>query len=175
MDIKEQVKDHEIRLLDLEKSPIDLLEILRGGGVKIRFSKRHVALWMTSLIISIFRDTAIILIERIKIFLEGDVIMGIFDMIRPDFGVIILFMISIGYILKTYVPSLTNRYIPLVLIGISFISCAVWGYASSQFIGKPQIIDAILYCGLFQGVPIALFASGGWDAFHGVTKKEESK
>ncbi len=181
MDTQERLEDHEIRILDLERTPIDLLKLLRGERVKVKFPRRYVAMWVTSVTVGIFRETAFTLLERIKILFEGEIDMG-FDLllasIRPKFMIILLFLWVVGIILKKLVPKLNNKYIPHVLLGLSFVSCSVLGFGSSEYLaigGSPLWIDTFVYCGLFHGVTLAFFAFGGWDFIHGVTKKGGTK
>lgn len=174
MDTQERLEDHEIRILDLERTPIDLLKLLRGERVKVKFPRRYVAMWVTSVTVGIFRETAFNLFERMKILLqtfgEGDMSMDVLQMIRPDFITIALFLWVLGAVLK-YRTTLTNNAIPLILLGVSVVLCSVWGFFTSAYLDGARWIDAILMCGIVHGVIVTAVATYGWDIVNGIKKE----
>ena len=180
MDIIKQLDEHEKRIHDLEIGPIDLLKLLKGERVKVKFPRRYVVMWAMSLIFGIFRTSAITLIERIKLFMEGDEMIGLdlLSMIRPEYITIAIGLSAIGFVLKELVPKLRNNYIPLILLAVSFVSCSLWGYGSSVYKttgGSSLWIDAILFCGVIHGAIVWAIAAGGWDLFHGMAKKKKKE
>jgi hypothetical protein len=92
------------------------------------------------------------------------------EVFRPDFLVIALFLNGLGGIIKYRAPKIPNALIPVILLGTSFVMCAVWGYATSQFLGSARWVDSLLVCGVAHGTVMAGIAVLGWDAVFGLWK-----
>lgn len=90
-------------------------------------------------------------------------------LIRIDFFTVAIFLSIIGAILKYRTPC-PNKLIPTLLFGIAFFVCSVWGYFSSFYIGGARLVDALLMCGLIQGVVVSAIATWGWDVVYGIYK-----
>ena len=162
------VKDHEQRISSLE-GPLTL----KG----FRLPKRWVVTILTSLMFSVANFSAktlgTSLHDRFLNIFEED-IMDITAMIRPDFVTIALFLWILGAVLK-YRTDLTNNAIPAILLGVSFVICSIWGYATSMYVGSVRMIDAIIMCGLVHGLIVTAIAAYGWDVVNGIKKSKGGK
>jgi uncharacterized membrane protein len=162
--------DIEQRVTDLE-SQTAFSDFRRGA-----ISKRTVVAIAFSIMLgvcnSFLRSASTSLVERLRqyIFLEDK--MDIFTMIRPDFVTIALFLWILGAILK-YRTNLMNGKIPVILFAVSFVLCSAWGYATSEYTGSVQIVDALLMCGLVHGVIVTAIAAYGWDVVNGIKKTKK--
>ena len=89
--------------------------------------------------------------------------------IRPDFIVVALFLNVLGAILKYRTP-ITNKLLPVVLFGVGFVICAIWGYGTSVYAGGARVMDTLLMCGIIHGTIVTAIACWGWDMLHGAYK-----
>ena len=90
-------------------------------------------------------------------------------MIRSELAGWILILAAVGYVIKhkTLVP---NSWIPVILFGVAFLVASVWGYLTSLYAGAARWVDALVMCGLVQGLVITAIATYGWDVIHGFLK-----
>lgn len=78
-------------------------------------------------------------------------------------------LLGLGWVIKhrTLIP---NSWIPVILFGVGFLVSSVWGWVTSIYIGVARWMDALVMCGLVQGLIITSIATWGWDTVHGFLK-----
>lgn len=95
--------------------------------------------------------------------------MNVLALIRPQFLYVSLFLLIVGSVIK-YRTKLYNKLIALILLLCSIVLCSLWGWFSSDYTGGQRIVDALLYCGLIQGLFVAAIPVFGWDTIYGLWK-----
>lgn len=94
--------------------------------------------------------------------------------LRQDFAAVTILLLALGAVLKYRTP-LDNKLIPVVLFAVGFSICAIWGWLTSAYTGPARWIDALLFCGLAQGLVVTAISTWGWDAVHNLYKRGLAK
>lgn len=72
--------------------------------------------------------------------------------IKPELLILIPVMYLIGVAIKK--SAVKDKYIPLILGGISIVLCTIWIFANSKSFGASEVLIAI-FSALTQGILIA--------------------
>ena len=91
------------------------------------------------------------------------------SLIRPQLLFVSFFLLGLGSVLK-YKTKINNSLIASCLVLTSFVLCSIWGFIDSSFTGMARLLDAVVYCGLIQGIFVASIPVCGWDTVYGLFK-----
>lgn len=116
-------------------------------------------------------SVARIVVPKLDIFYEEEV-MGFLNVFDLDLIPWIVFIVILGRTLKkvdmpTWVPPL-----PVVLLLVSFVICAGFGWCHTELQGSEKMVATVLTYGLGNGCFIALLAMGGYDIAHSFMKEK---
>lgn len=92
------------------------------------------------------------------------------SIIREEFIVLILFISSLGGVLKNR-TKLDNDLLPIVLFVVAFFVSSILGSLTSKYEGWRFWTDVFIASGLFHGGVITSIAVFGWDAVYGLWKR----
>ncbi len=77
----------------------------------------------------------------------------IMNYVKPELIVVAIVLYFIGMGLKS-AQAVKDKYIPLILGGVSIVLCAIWVLATGEFAGSKDIAMAV-FTAITQGVLVA--------------------
>ena len=77
----------------------------------------------------------------------------IMNYVKPELIVVAVALYFIGMVLKQ-AQSVKDKYIPLLLGGVSIVLCAIWVLATSE-IGNGQQVAMAVFTAITQGILVA--------------------
>ena len=112
-----------------------------------------------------------IVVPKLDIFYEEEV-MGFLNAFDLDLLPWIVFIVILGRTLKRVRMPAWVPPIPVLLLMISFVLCALFGWWHTDLEGSERMISTVLIYGLGNGCFVALLAMGGYDIAHAFVKEK---
>ncbi len=83
--------------------------------------------------------------------------------LKPELLILVPVLIGIGQLLKKWMKK-GVKYIPFILIGVSFVLATVIGFIASRHVTIWKLVlDAVVITGLCHGLVAAFIAMGVYD------------
>lgn len=92
-----------------------------------------------------------------------------FEALRGEFGVLILIVFGVAWVLKNKTP-IRNELIPAITLPLAFLSCTIWGFWTTDYTGAQRVAYAVLWCGLLHGGLVWSFATSLYDVYKGISR-----
>lgn len=124
--------------------------------------------------LKVFMTTVSVLrfiIPHLNLFYEEE-IMGFLSVFDLDLLPWIVFIVLLGRTLKKIKIPVWLPPLPVILLLVSFVVCALFGWYHSSVEGSERMVQTVLVYGLGNGCFVGLLSMGGYDIAHSFMKEK---